>query len=120
MKTAIIILSDPKTGGEESLGRLFNALAAAYDYKHDGQEVSLYFQGTGTRWVEELIKEDHPGHELFMSVKDKVAGVSAGCAEVFGGRPSGFDLISDNLAPGTAGLPSFPLLQKGGYQLLIF
>ena len=29
MKTAIVILSAPKAGGEEALGRLFNALAAA-------------------------------------------------------------------------------------------
>ena len=27
MKTAIIILSDPKSGSEEALGRVFNALA---------------------------------------------------------------------------------------------
>ena len=29
MKTAIIILSDPKSGSEEALGRVFNALALA-------------------------------------------------------------------------------------------
>jgi len=28
MKAAIMILSDPKAGSEEALGRLFNALAA--------------------------------------------------------------------------------------------
>ena len=31
MKTAIVVLSDPQDGGEEALGRLFNALAVAYD-----------------------------------------------------------------------------------------
>lgn len=35
-KVAIIIFSDPKTGSEEALGRLFNALAAAYDFKSRG------------------------------------------------------------------------------------
>ena len=44
MKTAIAIMSDPKNGSEESLGRVFNALAAAYDFKNAGQEVSI--QGT--------------------------------------------------------------------------
>ena len=29
MKTAIIIMSDPKSGSEEALGRVFNALALA-------------------------------------------------------------------------------------------
>ena len=32
MKAAIIVLSDPKLGSEEALGRVFNALAAAYDH----------------------------------------------------------------------------------------
>ena len=44
MKTAIIILSDPKSGSEESLGRLFNALATAYDYKQAGEDVIIQFQ----------------------------------------------------------------------------
>ena len=48
MKAAIIILSDPKSGSEESLGRVFNALAAAYDFKQRGDEVTVRFQGTGT------------------------------------------------------------------------
>lgn len=120
MKTAIVILSDPKAGSEESLGRLFNALAAAYDFKQAGQDVSLYFQGTGTRWPEALRQENHSGHALFKAVEDQVAGVSSGCADVFGARPSGFDLIGGNLAPGTSGLPSLAALQSQGYQLLVF
>ena len=50
MKAAIIILSDPKNGGEDALGRMFNGLAAAYDFKQRGTDVSIYFQGAGTRW----------------------------------------------------------------------
>ena len=45
-KTAIVVLSDPQ-GGEEALGRLFNALAATYDFKQKHQDVQLVFQGTG-------------------------------------------------------------------------
>ena len=63
MKTAIIILSDPKGESEESLGRVFNGLAAAYDYKSAGKEVSILFQGAGTRWPEVLQKENHPAIE---------------------------------------------------------
>ena len=48
-KTAIFIFSDPNNG-EEALGRAFNGLAAAYDIKQTGGEVSITFQGTGTRW----------------------------------------------------------------------
>ena len=124
MKTAIIILSDPNSGSEESLGRLFNALATAYDYKQTGEDVIIQLQGTGTRWIGELIKSDHIAHELYQSVSDKIAGVSCGCADVFGGSEdalkSGFDLITDNAVPGTTGLPSLVKLQKEGRQILIF
>lgn len=120
MKTAIIILSDPKSGSEESLGRAFNALAAAYDFKNAGEEVSILFQGTGTRWPEELQKEDHPVHELFKAVEDKIQGISSACTDVFGANPSGFDLIKDNKVPNTSGLPSFKKLQDEGYNVLVF
>ena len=51
MKAAIIVLSDPKSGSDEALGRLFNALACAYDFKQRGDDVTLLFQGTATRWI---------------------------------------------------------------------
>lgn len=69
MKAAIIVLSDPNNG-EDALGRVFNALATAYDFQHQGDEVSVLFQGAGTRWVSELNKSNHPVHELFNAVKD--------------------------------------------------
>jgi len=124
MKTAIIILSDPKSGSEEALGRVFNALAAAYDFKQRGDEVTVRFQGTGTRWIGELGKADHPAHDLFEAVKDKVAGVSCGCADVFGANEeaekSGFELIKDNPIPGTSGLASLRNLAADGYAVLTF
>ncbi len=124
MKTAIVVLSDPKSGSEESLGRLFNALAAAYDFKQRGEEVKLYFQGTGTRWAGEVVKPDHPAHDLYESVKDTVAGVSCACADVFGARETaeknGFDLITDNSVPGTSGLPSVAQLVADGYSVVTF
>ena len=120
MKTAIVILSDPKSGSDEALGRVFNALAVAYDFKNAGEEVSILFQGTGTRWPEALQKEDHSVHELFKAVEDKIQGVSSACTDVFGANPSGFDLIKDNKVPNTSGLPSFNKLQSEGYNVLVF
>ncbi len=124
MKAAIVILSDPKSGSEESLGRVFNALAAAYDFKQQGDEVTVRFQGTGTRWVGELSKAEHPAHDLFEAVKDTVAGVSCGCADVFGSSEeavkSGFELIKDNPVPGTSGLASLRKLAADGYTVLTF
>jgi hypothetical protein len=120
VKTAIIILSDPKGESEESLGRVFNGLAAAYDYKSAGKEVSILFQGAGTRWPEVLQKENHPAHELFEAVADKIQGVSCACADVFGADTTGYDLIKDNKVPKTTGLPSLSNLQDQGFNVLTF
>jgi len=119
-KTAIVILSDPRASHDEALGRVFNALAAAYDFKNEGEEVKIIFQGTGTRWPEQLDKPAHPVNALFLAVKDTIEGVSSGCATVFGADASGYDLVADNKVPGTAGLPSFLKLRKEGYSVLIF
>jgi hypothetical protein len=122
-RTAIVVLSDPQ-GGEEALGRLFNALAATYDFKQQQQDVQLLFQGTGTRWTGLLTKADHPAHELYKAVEDKVAGVSAGCAVAFGARDeaerNGFALITTNAVPGTPGLPSLATYAAEGYTILTF
>ncbi|MGF1671322.1 MAG: DsrE family protein [Balneolaceae bacterium] len=120
MKTAIIVLSDPKSESEEALGRLFNALAAAYDFKKTGETVQILFQGAGTRWPEVLQHEDHPAHGLFKEVEDTIAGVSCGCADVFGAESAGFDLIKDNKVPNTTGLPSLSNLQNEGFNVLTF
>ncbi len=119
-KTAIIILSDPKAGSEEALGRVFNALASAYEFKHAGEEVKIVFQGAGIRWPEQLEKAEHPVHTLYAAVKDHVHGLSKGCVAVFGTEVSGYDLLSDNEVPGTPGLPSLLNLRNEGYDLLIF
>jgi len=120
MKTAIVVLSDPKNSSEEALGRVFNALATAYDYKNAGKEVSILFQGTGTRWPKVLQADDHPAHELFEAVSDKVQGISCACADVFGADTSGYELIKDNSVPKTTGLPSIVNLEKQGYKIITF
>ena len=108
-KTTIIVLSDPN-GGDEAVGRVFNALAAAYDFKRQQHPVQVVFQGAGTRWASVLAAPDHPVHALYAAVEDTVVGASAGCSVVFGARDDvereGLSLISANPVPGTAGLPS--------------
>lgn len=124
MKAAIFVLSDPKSGGEEALGRVFNALAVAYEYKQNGDDVSVTFQGAGTRWVAELSKADHPLNTLFKAVLDTIVGVSCGCSDVFGSRAEaehqGFALVTDNAVPGTTGVASFRQPVKDGYQIFTF
>ena len=115
--TTIIALSDP-SGGEEALGRVFNALAVAFDFKRQARPVQLVFQGTGTRWPSVLAVPDHPAHELYKAVEDMVVGASAACSTVFGAREdaqaAGVSLIADNPVPGTAGLPSVARFMTDG------
>jgi hypothetical protein len=123
MKATIVVLSDPKNG-EEALGRVFNGLAAAFDFKQAGDDVSIIFQGTGTRWISELNKKNHPAHDLFEAVKDRVAGVSCGCADVFGAAEDaekcGLDLIKENPVPGTRGLASLRKFAAEGSTIFTF
>ena len=106
MKAAIVVLADSKPGTDEALGRVFNALSAAYDYKQKGDDVTILFNGPGTRWSGILTKADHPLNGLYKAVEDKIAGVSRRCADAFGAaaaaQANGFTLLTDNPLPGTA------------------
>lgn len=123
-KTAIIIYSDPKPGSEEALGRLFNGLFLAYELKEKKQDVAIIFQGAGTRWPAELAKADHPGHGLYEAVKDVVAGICGGCADVFGAtedaRRTGLKLDYAKAIPGTPGVLDVSSYLDQGYSLVNF
>ena len=124
MKTAIVILSDPKNGSEEALGRVFNALALAAECKQKGDEVAVVFNGTGTRWFAELTKPTHPVNGLYNEVRDLVQGASRGCADVFGAtesvQASGVPIMKDNPLAGTAGLLSLRRYVAEGWKTVIF
>ncbi len=123
-KAAIIICSDPKSASDEALGRLFNALFLAYERKEKQQEVAIIFQGAGTRWPAELVKSDHPAHELYDAVKDVVAGVCGGCADAFGAtedaRKTELKLDYEKAIPGTPGILDLSTYIDHGYALVTF
>jgi len=123
-KTAVVVLSDPSTGTEEAVGRVFNALAAAWDFAQGG-EALVVFQGTGTRWPAVLADPAHPAHELYTAVKKQVATVaSGGCAITFGATEGlegeGISTVAQNQAPGTVGVGSLSELAQSGYTVLTF
>ncbi|MFI1462957.1 hypothetical protein [Nocardia carnea] len=122
-KTAVLVMSDPN-GGDEALGRMFNALAAAYDFDQAGDEVRVQFQGAGTRWPELLESPEHPAYDVYQAVRHTIAGISCGCSDLFGGREgataAGLDLIKDNPLPGTSGVASLRTLVDNGYSILAF
>ncbi len=123
MKTAIAIMSDPKSG-DEALGRLFNGLATAYESKTNGDDVTVAFLGTGSRWPEIVSKKDHPAYALFEAVQDSIDGVSRGCADLFGAsdgaKASGMNLLTDNPIPGSPGVASLRKYVNEGYTVLSF
>lgn len=122
--TAVVVLSDPAGGSEEALGRVFNALAVVHDAQSRGDRVELLFQGAGTRWPGVLADAEHPAHALYEAVKPSLAGVSCGCADVFGAGDEvdalGLVRIKDNAIPGTSGLPSLIDKVRAGWSVVTF
>ncbi|MDF2697734.1 MAG: hypothetical protein K0S65_6117, partial [Labilithrix sp.] len=123
-KTVIVVLADPKSGTEEALGRVFNALAMAYDLKERGRPVALVFQGTGTRWIAQLSQKTHPAHALFNAVSDTIDGVCGGCADIFGAteevEEAHLPLLREVKIPGTGGLTSLGRYLEEGARLVTF
>lgn len=123
-KTAIVLYSDPKSGSDEAVGRLFNAMFVAYELKEKGQDVALIFQGAGVRWASEVSNPDHPAHALYNAVSDTVVGACRGCADVFGAtddvQASGFRLVDEKAIPGTSGVIDISRYLDEGYRVLTF
>lgn len=74
MKVAIVVMPGSEANNDEALGRVFNALGVAYDFKNHGDEVALVFLGAGPRWAAQIAKGDHPLNVLYQSMGYKVAG----------------------------------------------
>jgi hypothetical protein len=123
MKLAIIIASDPK-GGEEALGRAFNALAVAHEGMQAGDEVEVVFSGAGTRWPKELTQLSHPANGLYNSVREAIKGASCGCAAVFGATADvescGIALLTDKRLEGTPGISNLRNYLAEDWKTLIF
>jgi hypothetical protein len=116
-KAAIVVLAD--TASKEGLGRISNALTSAQEFKEAGDEVTIVFDGAGTRWIPELSDPDHKYNRNFESMKDDVAGACKYCANAFGVKDevkeSGVTLLGDY-----KGHPSLQTLVSDGYQVITF
>ena len=123
MPAAVVVLADLQ-GGEEPLGRLFNALAVTYDLQQQGLPVDPVFQGAGSRWVSVVTQPDHPAHALSQAVQNSVAGVSCACSDAFGARgdaeSAGFTLLTANGVPDTRGMASLAPYIARGDRVLTF
>jgi hypothetical protein len=56
-KVGVVVLADTETAGD--LGRVVNALITAREAKEAGDDVTVIFDGAGTKWVGELSNPEH-------------------------------------------------------------
>lgn len=116
-KIGIVVLADTETLGD--LGRIASALTAAKEFKEAGDEVTVIFDGAGTKWVPELAD---PGHRLngdYQEVKDSIAGACDYCAGAFGVKEK-IKKTDLPLLEEYSGHPSLQRLVSAGYQVITF
>jgi hypothetical protein len=115
-KAAIVVLADTETAGD--LGRLVNALNTAKEFKEAGDEVTLIFDGAGTKWIPEL-SNGHKYSGLYDDVQDKIAGACEYCSKAYGVREqvesSGVELLGEYEHH-----PSLHGYAEQGYQVITF
>ncbi len=116
-KVAIVVLADTETHGD--LGRIANALTTTKEFEEALDEVTVIFDGAGTKWVGELSKSDHRLNGNFEEIRDSVAGACAYCANAFGVKyqveKSGVPFLDEY-----DGHPSLQKLVSRGYQVITF
>ena len=116
-KVAVLVLADSKTHAQ--MARVTNALQLAKECKENGDDVSIVFDGAGTTWIPKLHDEQHPLHESYKEVVDKVGGACRFCANAFDVR-SEIANTDITLLGAADGHPSIRSLIVEGYQIVSF
>ena len=117
LKVAVLVLADTESLGD--LGRIVNALETVKECREAGDEVVMVLDGAATRWIPTLEDEGHPYHALYQSVKDRISGACAYCADAFqvteGVRAAGIPLLDEYDRH-----PSIRGLLADGYRVVSF
>ncbi len=113
-KVAIFLLA-----GKDDLSRAFHALGFAKQFKDDGINVKLIFDGAGTVWVSEFSKPEHPAHKLYESVKKEgvIEGVCEFCIGHYGSKNDA-QREELKLLGEVEGHPNVAKLLNDGYQII--
>lgn len=119
-KVALIVFADTETGSDR--GRVVHALETAYEFQAANDEVQLFFDGAGVKWVPKFAHPqgdfaEYHGH-TFEAVKDNIGGVCSFCAGVFGVKEE-IEALNIPLLGG-AGHQSIQALVAQGYQVITF
>jgi len=116
-RVAVVVLAGTKQ--EDSLGRIVNALMAVKEFKENGDDVRLIFTGLGTTWLAELSQSNHALHEVYLAIKDSIAGACGFCANAYHAtdhiKTCGIKILEEY---GTN--MSYRELIRGGYLVITF
>jgi hypothetical protein len=116
-KAALVVLAG--TEGREGIGRVANALVTAKEFKENGDEITIVFDGAGTTWIGTLADPGHRYHGAFEAVRDRVAGACSYCAGRYGVREqveqAGIALLDEYDQH-----PSIRRLLADGYEVVTF
>ncbi len=116
VKAAIVVLAG--TESHADLGRVVNALEAAKEFKDEGDDVTVIFDGAGTQWVPELEDESHDAHPLYKTLEDHVQ-VCDYCAGAFHVGDEVDESGAERIAE-YDGHPSIRSLVADGYEVITF
>ncbi|WP_049920131.1 DsrE family protein [Halobiforma nitratireducens] len=113
---AIVVLAGTESPAD--LGRVVNALQTAKEFDEEGDDVTLIFDGAGTKWVRELEDEDHDYHALYAAVSH-LAEVCVYCVGAYGVNDAVDDSEVDRIDD-YEGHPSIRLLVADGAEIITF
>jgi len=116
VNAAIVVLAG--TESHADLGYLVNALQAAKEFRDEGDEVQVIFDGAGTQWIAELQDPDHTAHALYEAVEEHVH-VCEFCAGAFEVEDDVAEADVETVAE-DEGHPSGRSLVADGYEVLTF
>lgn len=115
VKILIVILAGKET--HEGMGRLTNALSMAKELHEAGNIVKIIFDGAGTEWLPEIIKEESHYYRIYKELGDLIVGACDFCSAAFKVK----DKVKEiKLLPEFMGHPSFKKYIEEGYQIINF
>ena len=98
-----------------------HVLLNALDFSDKDYEIKLVIEGSATRLIPELEKENHPLHNLYKKVKEQVllVGACKACAQKMGtlqaAKDQGLHILED-----MSGHPSVENFVEQGYKIITF
>ena len=98
-----------------------HVLLNALDFSDKDYEIKLVIEGSATKLISELAKENHPLHNLYKKVKEKVllVGACKACAQKMGtlqaAEAQGLHILAD-----MSGHPSMERFIEQGYKIITF